>query len=99
MSSFSVPAAGMVMNVEPYCDAGQRLEPRLELREVVGVARTAPQNNLAWNCWSGLMIEVSTTALLPAGPLLQLPPAQGTGPATNPLSNRQLKLTQGPRSI
>jgi hypothetical protein len=34
---------------------------------------------------------------VPLGPLLQLPPAQGTGPATSPLSNRQLKPTQGPR--
>ena len=32
---------------------------------------------------------------VPFGPLLQLPPAQGTGPATRPLSKRQLKLSHG----
>ena len=33
---------------------------------------------------------------VPFGPLLQLPPAQGAGPATRPLSYLQLKLTHGP---
>ena len=33
---------------------------------------------------------------LPLGPLAQLPPAQGTGPATRPLSYRQLKPSHGP---
>ena len=35
-------------------------------------------------------------ATVPFGPLLQLPPAQGMGPATRQLSYRQLKPIQGP---
>src|SRR5450631_1907947 len=96
-SSSSVPGAGIVTNEDPYCDAGHKLGPRLELIGVVGVACTEPQNSPAWNCWSGLMIEASTSVSLPAGPLAQLPPAHGTGPATRPLSYLQLKPSHGPR--
>src|SRR5215469_13084457 len=42
------------------------------------------------------MIEASTTLSLPKGPFAQLPPAHGTGPATMPLSNLQLKPSHGP---
>src|SRR5579885_2402350 len=86
----------MLIRVDPYCDAGQILVPRLELIGVVGVACTAPQKRPAWNCWSGLMMDASTTESEPSGPLLQLPPAHGTAPATNPLSYRQLNPSQGP---
>src|SRR5690349_21824209 len=92
-SSFSVPGAGMEMSVDPYCDPGHKLGPRLELigtpsafDALGGRAWIDPQNKPASNCWSGVMIEVSTTVSLPRGPFVQFPPAQGTGPATNPLS-------------
>src|SRR5690242_17141040 len=93
----------MEMRVDPYCDAGHKLGPRPELSgtpsgfaALGGRARTEPQNSPASNCWSGVIMEVSTTVSLPSGPLLQLPPAHGTGPATNPLSYRQLNPIQGP---
>src|ERR1700690_3963239 len=92
-SSFSVPGAGICKSDDPYCAAGQRSVPKLELSGVPvgfpgvgGVGRTKPQNNPASNSWSALSPDVSTTESLPAGPLAQLPPAQGAGPATNPLS-------------
>ena len=72
----------MLMRVEPYWVAGHRFAPRLELIGKAGVALTAPQNNPASNCWSGLITEASTTVSLPTGPLLQSPPAHGTAPAT-----------------
>jgi len=46
-SSFSVPAAGILRSVEPYCEAGQR---PLGLMDVVGVAYTLPQNSPASYC-------------------------------------------------
>src|SRR5919201_5923737 len=95
-SSSSAPGAGIEMSVDPYCEAGHRFAPRLEPIGVVGVARTEPQKRPAWNCWLGLITDASTTVSLPSGPLLQLPPAQGTAPATSPLSYLQLKPNHGP---
>src|SRR5450432_1546072 len=89
-SSFSVPGAGILISEEPYCDAGHNPE------SPIGVVRTDPQKSPAWNCWSGVMPETSTMESVPFGPLPQLPPAHGTGPATRPLSYRQLKPNQGP---
>src|SRR5215469_15844903 len=98
LSAFSVPGAGMLITVDPYCDAGQRFAPSEELigtpsgfAAVGACARIEPQNSPASNCWSGVIIDASTTVSLPAGPLLQSPPAHGTAPATKPLSYRQLK--------
>src|SRR3984885_15645086 len=93
-SSFSVPGAGICKSDDPYCEAGHRFVPRLELSGVPvgfpgvgGAGRTEPQNSPASNCWSALSPDVSTTESLPAGPFAQsCPPAHGAGPATNPLS-------------
>jgi len=52
----------------------------------------------SWRCTDdGVKIDASTTESLPSGPLAQFPPAHGTGPATKPLSYRQLKPIHGPR--
>src|ERR1700677_3768155 len=91
-SSFSAPGAGMDTNVEPYRFAGHK---PLGLIGVVGVAWTGPQKSPPSNCWSGVRPETSTVESLPFGPLAQFPPTQGTGPATRPLSYRQLKLIHG----
>ena len=46
-SSSSVPGAGILIRVDPYCDAGQR---PVGLIGVVGVACTLPQKSPASNC-------------------------------------------------
>ena len=81
-SSFSVPGAG-ILTKEEYCEAGHR---PVALIGMVGVARTPAQDNPASNCWSGVRPEKSTMLSVPFGPLPQLPPAHGMGPATKPLS-------------
>src|SRR5215471_14435638 len=94
-SALLVPGGAIETRVDPYCVPGHR--PLGEIGtprgfEALGAAaRTEPQNNPAWNCWSGLRGETSTAVAVPFGPLLQSPPAQGTGPATSPESYRQLK--------
>src|ERR1700733_11395753 len=100
-SSFSVPGAGICKSDDPYCAAEQRPVALIGVPSgfdaLGGGACTEPQNNPAWNCWSGLSPETSTTVSLPLGPLAQLPPAHGAGPATRPLSYLQLKPSHGPR--
>ena len=68
---------------------------------VVGVACTAaaeqPGLELLVRAEDGSIHDVMPPNPLVPGPLAQLPPAQGTGPATRPLSYRQLKPSHGPR--
>src|ERR1700687_498224 len=95
----AVPGAGILIRVEPYCDAGH---VEALLMGVVGVACTLPQNSPAWNCWSGDSPEASRVATPPTR--MEVPPQtllgfvslkQGTPPATRPLSYRQLAPIQG----
>src|SRR5579883_483132 len=89
-SALLVPGAVMETRVDPKRPAGHKPLGLIGVPRgwvgLGGVARTVPQNNPAWNCWSELRAETSTMLLDPLGPLLQSPPAQGTGPATRPES-------------
>src|SRR5438270_3282919 len=82
LSSFCVPGAGILMRVDPNC-AGAQL-----VSGVLNVGTTFPQNNPAWSCWSAVNPVKSTGVVVSA--------ANGTAPATNPLSKRQLKANHGP---
>src|SRR5208337_892227 len=80
-SSFSVPGAGIFTRFEPYSDGAHMV------RGVESVGCWDPQNSPACICWSAESPVKSTGVVVSV--------ANGTEPATRPLSYRQLKPTQG----
>src|ERR1039458_10602561 len=83
LSSLSVPGAGMLTSVEPYC------EGRHDWKPAVRVAFTPLHVRPAWACWSKVRPLRSTGVVGSA--------AKGTEPATRPESYRQFHPAQGPR--
>ena len=82
LSSFSVPGAGIEISVDPNWAGAQLMSGEFS------VGRTLPQNKPACNCSSALNPVRSTGVVVSV--------ANGTAPATSPLSYRQLKPTHGP---
>src|SRR4029077_21272495 len=95
-SSSDVPGAGILMRVEPYWEAGQ------SNRGVENVGTADPQNKPAWSCWSPVRPLRATKGTPPLRK--EVPPQtvlgfvrlkHGAGPATRPLSYRQLNAIHG----
>src|ERR1700740_1227984 len=93
-SSSDVPGAGVLLRVEPYWEAGK------SIRGVMNVGTADPQNRPAWSCASPSRPLRSTKGTPPR----RNPPQtvlgfvrlkHGVGPATRPLSYRQLNAIHG----